>query len=81
MGFAVMSGLLIGRGSRKGRAMNKALCYGALGTGALMMLVFLLDLILGFPFGGGDFMVGDVLGFLASGIVLYLGWNALRDLK
>ena len=29
-----MNALLIGRGSRKGRAMDKALCYGALGIGA-----------------------------------------------
>ena len=42
-----MGALLIGRGSRKGRAMDKALCYGALGIGALMMLVFLLDLVVG----------------------------------
>jgi len=80
-----MSALLIGRGSRKGRAMDKALCYGALGIGALMALVFLLDLAVGIPFGGGakpnPFIVPDVLGLLASGIVAYLGWNASRDLK
>ena len=76
-----MGALLIGRGSRKGRAMDKALCYGALGIGALMMLVFLLDLIVGIPFGGGNFVMGDVFGLLASAIVVYLGWNASRDLK
>ena len=76
-----MSVLLIGRGSRKGRAMNKALCYGALAIGALMMLLFLLDMVAGSPFGGKDFITGDILGFLASIIVVYLGWNALRDLK
>lgn len=76
-----MGALLIGRGSRKGRAMDKALCYGALGIGALMLLIFLLDLIIGIPFGGADFRVGDVFGLLAAGIVVYLGWNASRDLK
>jgi hypothetical protein len=76
-----MGALLIGRGSRKGRAMDKALCYGALGVGALMLLVFILDLVAGFPFGGGNFVVGDVFGFLASAIVVYLAWNASRDLK
>jgi hypothetical protein len=76
-----MGALLIGRGSRKGRAMDKALCYGALGIGALMLLVFILDLVAGVPFGGKDFVVGDVFGFLASGIVVYLAWNASRDLK
>lgn len=80
-----MSAILVGRGSRKGRAMNKAFCYGALGIGALMLLVFMLDLVVGFPFGGGGeknpFVTVDILGVLASGIVAYLGWNASRDLK
>lgn len=76
-----MSELLIGRESRKGRAMNKALCYGALAVGVLMLLVFLLDLIVGAPFGGAKFVTGDIFGFLASAIVVYLAWNASRDLK
>jgi hypothetical protein len=76
-----MNALLIGRGSRKGRAMAKALCYGALGVGGLMALIFVLDLIVGAPFGGGPFATVDILGFLASLVVAYLGWNALRDLK
>lgn len=65
--------------------MDKAMCYGALGIGALMALVFLLDLVAGIPFAGGakpnKFMMGDIFGLLASGIVVYLGWNASRDLK
>ena len=65
--------------------MDKALCYGALGIGALMLLVFLLDLIIGVPFGGGapgnPFVTADILGLIGSGVVIYLGWNALRDLK
>ena len=28
-----------------------------------------------------DFVVGDLFGLLASGIVVYLGYNAARDLK
>ena len=47
--------------------MDKALCFGALGVGALIMLVmFLLDLVAGVPFGGKDFMTGDIFGLLAS---------------
>jgi hypothetical protein len=79
-----MGASLIGRESRKGPAMEKGLCYGALGVGALMALIFLLDLFVGFPFGGGasnPFKTADVFGFLASAIVVYLGWNASRDLK
>ncbi len=76
-----MGAFLIGRGSRKGRAMDKALCFGALGAGALMFLIFLLDLLFEFPFGRGPFLAVDILGVLASGVVAYLGWNASRDLK
>ena len=65
----------------KGRAMEKYMCYGALGVAGLFMLLFLLDLIVGIPFGGGPFIVGDIFGILASGLVGYLGFNAMRDLK
>jgi len=61
--------------------MEKGLCYGALGIAALMLVVFLLDLVAGFPFGGSPFAVVDVFGVIASGIVGYLAWNASRDLK
>jgi hypothetical protein len=65
----------------KGRAMDKILCYGSLGVAILMLLLFMLDLITKIPFGGGPFTTADVLGVLASGIVVYLAWNASKDLK
>ena len=65
----------------KGRAMEKYLCYGSLGVAILMLLLFLLDLFAKFPFGGGPFVTVDVFGILASGIVIYLAWNASKDLK
>ena len=74
----VASGLYV---PRKGRVMEKGLTFGALGVSALMFLIFLLDMIAGFPFGGGAFTTVDVLGVFASGVVAYLAWNASRDLK
>ena len=74
----VASGLFV---PRKGRAMEKGLTYGALGVAALMLLIFLLDLVAGFPFGGGSFITVDILELLASGVVGYLAWNTSRDLK
>jgi hypothetical protein len=68
-------------GLRKGRAMDKILCFGALGVGVVMALLFLLDLAAGFPFGGGPFVVVDVVGLLSSAIVIYLALNAKKDLK
>jgi hypothetical protein len=61
--------------------MEKGLTYGALGVAALMLLLFLLDLVAGFPFGGGSFTTVDIFGILAALIVGYLAWNASRDLK
>ena len=72
-----MTALILG----KGREMEKYMCYGALGVAGLFMLLFLLDVILGFPFGGGPFIVGDIFGIIISGLVGYLGFNAMKDLK
>lgn len=65
----------------KGRAMDKILCYGSLGIAILMLLIFITDLAVGVPFGGGPFTTVDVVGFLASAIVAYLAYNASKDLK
>ena len=62
--------------------MEKWLCYAALGVAALMLLLSVLDIAMGIPFGGGSaFMLVDVFLILASGIVGYLGYNAMRDLR
>ena len=68
-------------GLRKGRAMDKILCYGSLGVAILMAFLFLLDLVAKFPFGGGPFATVDIIGLIASGIVIYLALNAKKDLK
>jgi hypothetical protein len=60
--------------------MDKWLCWGSIGVSGLLLLLFLLDLFLKFPFGGISPVV-DVVGVLASGLVLFLGWDALRDLR
>ncbi len=65
----------------KGRAMDRILCYASLGIASLMLLIFLMDLIAGVPFGGGPFVTVDILGLLAAAVVTYLAWNAMRDLK
>jgi hypothetical protein len=66
---------------RKGRAMDKILCFSSLGVASLMALLFLLDLVASFPFGGGPFATVDIFGLLASAIVIYLALNAKKDLK
>jgi hypothetical protein len=62
--------------------MEKWMCYGTLAIAAIMLIVFLMDMFTKTPFGGGDaFVALDIFGILASGIVGYLGFNALRDMK
>jgi hypothetical protein len=64
----------------KGILMEKCLCFGSMGVAGLLLLLFLLDMILNFPFGGISKVV-DVFGILASAVVLYLAYDAHRDLR
>ena len=64
----------------KGIFMEKWLCWGSMGVAGLLLLLFILDMFLGLPFGGISKVV-DVFGLLASGVVLYLAWDASRDLR
>jgi hypothetical protein len=67
----------------KGLAMEKWLCWGSLGVASIMLLLFILDVFLGRPFGGSELegmRTVDILGILASAVLVYLSINALRDL-
>jgi hypothetical protein len=64
----------------KGLSMEKWMCWSAMGVAGLLLLLFLLDLLASVPFGGISKPV-DVFSILASGLVLYLAWDAYRDLK
>ena len=64
----------------KGLFMEKWLCWGSMGVAGLLLLLFLLDISLKVPFGGVNRVV-DVFGILASGLVLYLAYDAFRDLR
>ncbi|HVS35991.1 MAG TPA: hypothetical protein VMS17_10465 [Gemmataceae bacterium] len=64
----------------KGLFMEKWMCWGSMGVAGLLLLLFLLDIFLGFPFGGVSVIV-DVVAIIACGIVGYLAWDAYRDLR
>src|SRR5919204_3142147 len=64
----------------KGLFMEKWLCWGSMGVAGLLLLLFLLDMVVKFPFGGVNKVV-DVFGILASALVLYLAYDAFRDLR
>ena len=60
--------------------MEKWLCWGSIGVAGLVLLLFILDLVVGIPFGQVNIFV-DIFVIISAGIVLYLGWNAARDLQ
>jgi hypothetical protein len=64
----------------RGLPMEKWLCWVSLGVAGLVLLLFLLDLIIKIPFGGINSFV-DILCILAAGLLAYLSWDALRDLR
>ena len=64
----------------KGLFMEKWLCWGSMGVAGLLLLLFLLDLFLKLPFGGISPTV-DILVVLSCGVVLYLAYDAFRDLR
>ena len=64
----------------KGLSMEKRLCYGSMGVSGFLLLLFLLDLVLAFPFGRINTFV-DILGIIASALILYLAYDAFRDLR
>jgi hypothetical protein len=63
----------------KGLSMEKGLCWGSLSVAGLMLVLFILDMVTGVPFGGLSKWV-DIFGILASAVLIYLSWDALRDL-
>ncbi len=67
-------------GALKGLSMEKWMCWGALGVSGVVLLLFLLDLFLGMPFGRLSVAV-DILAVLACGLVGYISWDALKDLR
>ena len=64
----------------KGLFMEKWLCWGSMGVAGLLLVLFLVDAVAGVPFGGVSLPV-DIFGILASALVLYLAYDAFRDLR
>ena len=62
--------------------MDKKLCIGSMAVAGVMLLLFILDLAVKFPFGGtGPFTYIDIIGIIASGILLYIAFHAFREVR
>ena len=58
---------------------SRGVVLGSMGVAGLMGLAAILDLVLGFPFGGQ--MVLDIMFILAAGLVVYMGIVCMKDMR
>jgi hypothetical protein len=81
-GFLMADGSRTGvqLGTLKGLSMEKWMCWGALGVSGVVLVLFVLDLAMGFPFGKLSTVV-DIFAIIACGLVGYVSWDALQDLR
>ena len=78
-------------GGLKGLSMEKWMCWSALGASGVVLVLFLVDLIMGFVSSTGMGILGmppgsvakavDIFAILACGLVAYVSWDALQDLR
>ncbi len=60
--------------------MAKKMVIGSMAAAGFVALLALLDLVAKVPFDGFSKTM-DILFLLAAAIVLYLGWDAYKDLR
>lgn len=67
--------------------MAKWFCWGSLLIAGILCVLFLLDVILStttttpyLPFGGVSYTI-DVVGTLMCLLIIYLAWDAWRDIR
>lgn len=58
--------------------MPKALCMMGMAVAIILVLLFLLDLIVGFPFGRAS-MLMDILMLLCGAMLGYISWSTFRE--
>ncbi len=58
--------------------MALAMAYFGMIASALMVLIFVLDMALGIPFGGANFMM-DIVFAICALILGYMSWDALKS--
>lgn len=62
---------------------SRKMILGSMAAAAIVAVASITDLVIGMPFdwGSGQTMIMDILFLVSSGIVLYLGWDAYKDLR
>ncbi len=60
--------------------MPKALCFIGMAVAAVMIVLFGLDLAVGFPFYGQNKLL-DVTFVASAAILAYLSWATIREIE
>jgi hypothetical protein len=60
--------------------MPKAMTIAGMVVAGLVGLVFAADLVLSIPFDGAS-MLMDIGSLVAAGVLGYLSWNAMREIR
>lgn len=62
---------------------SRKMIYGSIAAAGAVALAAIADLIIGIPFdwGSGQTLIMDILFLVSAAIVIYLGWDALKDLR
>jgi hypothetical protein len=62
---------------------SRKMIVGSMAAAAVVAVAAIADLIVGMPFGwgSGQTMIMDILFIISAGIIGYLGWDALKDLR
>jgi hypothetical protein len=63
-----------------GSPMSKAMTIAGMVVAGLLALVFAVDLAIGVPFDKAKPMM-DVGGLIAAGLLGYMSWDAMRDVR
>ena len=65
---------------RAGSPMSKALTILGMVVAGIIGIAFLLDWIVGFPFNGADWRM-NLGALIGAGLLGYLSWDAMRDVR
>ena len=57
---------------------SKQMVIGAMAVAGIVALAAIADLVIGVPFAGR--MVMDIMFLIGAGLVIYMSWDAYRDL-
>jgi len=59
--------------------MAKALCIVGMVIAVLILVLFLLDMVIGYPFAQASFLM-DVIFVLCAGGLGYMSWSSYKEL-